>query len=514
MTTARPPVATLGEMPTPAPQDEDELDGLPPIDGDSGDEAEPSDDQEPDREGGAALDEALERAPSGLEDDVSGGPADSSELDGDETEGGWLDEAADNPGLDLGDTGLLDSFARGEPGDAGDGADRPWSPDDGEAPQVGDEDFGLEDLGGGLDAGADDGPLDADEELREQDLPAMDADEEEPESDANFVDEHFSPDEAHGVPWATSPWTRVGAPIGVTGALAIACAPRGALVALRREGQASELLRVDLEGTRQTIAAAGLAAGLIRGLAAEGDTIAVLLEGGRLFLSRNGGERFEPVAESAIGADMALASGILWIRTKTGSLLSMRVESNRAPSPVERCSVPGTVVALAANAAGGVLALALDAAGRPSALVRGRPDGSVECEGIDVTHLPQGRPPSPVLVTARAGVVVYTVRGGVARRPLDGVWHRLALDGRITALSLVDDEGTLVAATYLQAEDTTGLVRVEASGRAAMVARIGAAPEDPDSDGRAVAIACDDARGVVWLAGGFGVVTLSVPGKG
>jgi hypothetical protein len=506
-------------MPTPAPQDEDELDGLPPIDGEAGDEAEPSEDwgaDKADKEGGAARDEAArEGDPSGLEDDVSDAPADASELDGDETESGWVDEAADNEGLDVGDTGLLDAVARGEPGGPNDGTDRPWSPDDGEAPQVGDEDFGLEELAGGLDPGADDGPLDADEELREEDLPALDADEEETESDdTNFVDEQFSPDEPLGVPWAASPWARVGAPVGITGALGIACAPRGALVGLRGESGASALIRVDLEGTRQGIAAAGLAAGQVRGLAAEGDTVAVLLEGGRLFLSRSGGERFEPVAESAIGADLALASGILWIRTKTGSLLSTRVDSSPTTGPLEHCPVPGAVVALATNASGGILALALDAAGRPSALVRGSSDGSVECEGIDVTHLPQARPPSPVLLTTRAGVVAFSVRGGVARRASDGIWHRLGLDGRITALSFVDDGGTLLAATYSQADDTTGLVRMDASGRPAMVAKVGAAPEDPDSDGRAVAIACDDARGVVWIAGGFGVVTLLVTGNG
>jgi len=39
---------------------------------------------------------------------------------------------------------------------------------------------------------------------------------------------------------------------------------------------------------------------------------------------------------------------------------------------------------------------------------------------------------------------------------------------------------------------------------------LGPAPADMESDGRALALAVDDPRGVVWVAGGFGVAIFSI----
>jgi hypothetical protein len=39
---------------------------------------------------------------------------------------------------------------------------------------------------------------------------------------------------------------------------------------------------------------------------------------------------------------------------------------------------------------------------------------------------------------------------------------------------------------------------------------VGATRDDADADGRAVAMACDDPRGVVWVAGGFGVAAFAI----
>ena len=93
----------------PSEVDEDELDELPPIDGDGGDDPETDADlegvggPEPSDAGAAsALDDS-----TGEDDPLDAGILEG--LDGDEGEGGWLDEAVDSPDLDLGDAALIDA---------------------------------------------------------------------------------------------------------------------------------------------------------------------------------------------------------------------------------------------------------------------------------------------------------------------------------------------------------------------------------------------------------------------
>lgn len=93
----------------PRERDEDELDELPPLDGDARDEP---DADEPDElgesdgssEGGASL------------DDTTGedNPIEGSELDLDEREAGWLGEPAESPDLDLGDVAIVDFANEGD----------------------------------------------------------------------------------------------------------------------------------------------------------------------------------------------------------------------------------------------------------------------------------------------------------------------------------------------------------------------------------------------------------------
>jgi hypothetical protein len=94
----------------------------------------------------------------------------------------------------------------------------------------------------------------------------------------------------------------------------------------------------------------------------------------------------------------------------------------------------------------------------------------------------------------------------------------------VTAIAFLDDDGTLVAAAYAEGDDTTALVRLAAgSSQATVVARLGPPPagraadsgdspeqQEPDADGRVVALSFDEARGVVWVAGGFGVAAFAV----
>lgn len=483
--------------------DEDELDELPPIDGDGGDDPETDADlegvggPEPSDAGAAsALDDS-----TGEDDPLDPGILEG--LDGDEGEGGWLDEAVDSPDLDLGDTALID------PGD------EVVALEDGEEPLAPDEDFGIGEGAerAGLDL-AEEGPVNADEELRDEDLPALDADdapEEEGKDDDGLLDERIVGEEPLGLPWAAEPWTRVGPPLGLSsvglagGITAIACAARGALVTGRAASGAHELIRVDLEGGRQVLPAEGLRGGRVTALSAEGEVVAAVAEGGRLFVSSDGGGRFEAAAvpEGVAAADVALASGILWVRTRTGSLLAARPGGT-----LERCTVPGTVVSLAGDGVGGVVALAVDEMGHPATLVRGRATGAVACEAVQA---PAGRPAA--WLGARGNHVAYvaaSARGGIVVRGNDGSWRRLGWEGRVTALAVVDDLGTLVAATYSEADDTTGLVRLTGPAEASLVARLGPSRDDAEADGRTLALAFDDPRGVVWVAGGFGVAAFAI----
>jgi hypothetical protein len=491
-------------MTEPDIREEEELGELPPLDGDARDPP----DAEPDyadllekNEEEATLDDAT------AEDD----PLDATVLDVDEGEGegGWLAESGEAQDLDLGNFTLADFGDELSPND------------DAEEAAVGDEDFGLRDAPehGGLDAG-DEGPLDADEELREADLPALDADEAGELDDAALIDATFGSDEPLGLPWAADPWLRVGAPIPLVGATAVACAARGALVAGRSDTGSAELLRVDLEGTCERQTAEGLDAADVRVLSVEGHLVAAIAQGGRLLVSFDSGGHFasvaEPIAEGIAASDAALASGRLWTLTRTGGLLIHDLAGDerqpgvaRAAPTIERCAIPGVAAALTIDPSNGptdVAVLVLDEAGRPTAIVRSTAGAPVRREGIEA---PEAR--SPSLFAARGEHVAYAARrGGVVRRAGGGPWTPFQWEGRVTGIAFVDDAGTLVASTHSEADDTTALVRLDAAGHASVVARVGAAQADTESDGRVMAVAYDDARGVLWVAGGFGVAAFAV----
>ncbi len=397
--------------PTPAPATrplrdarDDDLGELPPLDGDVRDAPQPEveDDDAPREEGEASLDDSTgENATS------------DEELDLDESDGGWLDEPADAAGLDLGDTGI-DLGAERASEDVDDGK---------EESSVAHEDLGVSGASAspervGLDAG-DEGPIDPDEELRDEDLPSLDADEAGDVDESLLIDPSFAEGEPHGLAWAAAPWDRVGAPLPIARAIAVACAGRGAVVVGRGEGgDRSELWRVDLEGACQTLPARGLDVASVRGLEGLGLSLSARVDSGATFVSIDGGVTFREQA----------------------------------------------------------------AAGAPP-----------------VSRFPPAR-------TARgAHVAQPAALGGVLR---DDVAH--AWGGRVTALAFLDDAGRLLAAMYSDADDTTALVHLDASGKASVVARLGATRSDADSDGQVLSMAHDEARGVVWLTGGFGVAAFAV----
>lgn len=497
--------------PKPHDRDEDELDELPPLDGDVRDEPEPgapADDLEDDasRPSDASLDDA-----TGEND-----PVDANELGVDEGEGGWLDEPAESPDLDLGDVAIVDFAKEGEASlDEPEEATRRDARDEdigfGQSPERGDLDGGEE------------GPLDADDDLKEADLPDLDADAEGDVDDGALVDPGFAADEPLGLQWAAAPWSLAGAPVALVAATAVACAGRGALAAGRSEGGTPEMVRVDLEGTTQVLVTAGLDVARIGGLAVEGDRVAAIVEGGRVFLSTDGGATYAPLPDAGADvAQIAWAAGALWMRTRAGALRSFFGAS------VETHALAGPVATIANDRSRTIAALLADRAGAVSALVRSRAAevGEVALEHEEILAVdPLGQPP---LLAVRGEHAAYAGRRGVVRRRANGTWGAHAWQGRITAVAFIDDRGTLIAATYADADDTTTLVRLDpdagGTATASVVARIGPSPvagapsggapaaraEDDGGDGRVLALAFDDARGVVWVAGGFGVAAYAV----
>lgn len=478
--------AASGAAPGPErPRDESEsLDDLPPLDGDAKDGPDPEqsfEDPLGDEPGEASLDDSTS------EDD----PADPGDLEVDEAETGWLNEPADAPDLELGDVAIADFGDETRPGD-----------DETEESTEGELDVGFADgpERGNLDSG-DEGPLDADEELREADLPALDADEDGEIDEAALVDAGFAADEPLGLPWAAQPWLRVGAPVPLVAATAVACTLRGAVVCGRAEGGAAELSRIDLEGTCQSLPARGIEASSVRGLAVEGGVIVALVEGAGVLVSRDAGAAFELVADTGSAVDAVVASGTVWLRTRAGELLALDGDTGAA----QRSTVPGSVAAIARDDTG-IAALVVDPAGRPAYLLRG-------VAASALSHEPIAGPETgaPALVAARHDHVAYTGRrGGVVRRLAGGMAREVGWEGRVTALAFVDDLGTLVAATYSASDDTSALVRVDNAGKPSVIARVGPASGDAEADGRVVAMAIDEAHGVVWVCGGFGVAAFSI----
>jgi len=465
-------------------RDDDELDELPPMDGDASDLGENAPAAEDDDVPGPAPSE-------GDLDDATGedDPADASELDIDEADGDWLGEAQDAADLELGEDDSLELRDEGT------------SFVEAEEPGVTAGDLGLEDVPEvtGLDSG-EEGPLDADEELRDEDLPALDADDEGEELDAALIEDHFAVDRPLGLAWAGQPLARVGAPVALASATAVACVARGALIAGRTELGSLQLLQVDLEGESRAIPGRGLQGAEVTALAVEDEVVAAVLGDGRLLVSRDAGATFQPHAEGLVVTGAVLAAGALWVHTSARGLAV-----SVAAGPFQLRSVAGAVAALSGDVESGMTALTVDGAGLPLALLRGRPDGSIESQAAGALE-----PCGPELVAARGLFAAYPGRRGVVRRGADGTWHSYGWEGQVTAMAFVDGKGTLIAATYSDADDTTALVYLDEAGKAAVVARLGPARPDGELDGRALSVACDDARGVIWVAGGFGVAAFAI----
>jgi hypothetical protein len=462
---------------------DEDLGPLPPVDGDGDAPDEPAEPDDP-----------LGDVPGGEAgaDDATGEdePIDASVLEIAEHEASWIgEEPAPDPGAELELDVSFDDPADGRIDEDGGVALDGW-------------DAGPDELEPVALDGGDEGPIGPDRDLlSEEALPALDADEEGEITDEGLLDGRFAPDDFLGLPSASHPWDRVGSPFPIREATAVACVARGAIVAGRSEAGSRELVRVDLEGACQALAGAGPGDSEVVSLVATGDDLAVVLKSGALLASRDGGASFAPVLEGVPVAEVLGAGGGLWIRTRDGKLL------RSGPGALDPAAIPlaGFVSAIAADGASAWALLSADESAPPVALMHVWPSGAGERQTID------GAGDGPRLPMAvRADWVAYGGRRGVVRRDKEGHRQFFGCEGTITALAVLDESGTIVAATYSEADDTSGLIRIDPEGRSTVVARIGADTDDPEHDGRASALSFDEARGVVWVAGGFGIAAFAV----
>jgi len=191
-----------GQIEQSEPTDDEDLDELPPLDGDKDEDenVDPADE----------LDDEDELASNAANLDDGIDPLDDSTGEGDpveelaEEERSWLTDAEPAEGLELGALDLEDDLSALGGSVIGD--------DD--EPGVDGEDFGLDEAPSApmLLDGGEEGPSGPDEELREADLPALDADEEGDLDDAALEDvalEDVTLEDDAPLPWDPSPWGRV-----------------------------------------------------------------------------------------------------------------------------------------------------------------------------------------------------------------------------------------------------------------------------------------------------------------
>ncbi len=455
--------------------DDDGLGELPPLDGEGGDaEGTPSDPDE--------VDDGDDENAKNLLDDTTGegDPVDAFEAEAakDEAltaEGGWLDDATDAEELDVGSHELDDQELNNFLEDA-------------DEPGVGDEDFGLDGAGAALagDAG-EEGPEAADEALREEDLPRLDADADGELEDGVFADAWPTVGGDERPPWDDRAWERATwvPQIGLARGVVPLGAPDTALVA------ASSVLRVDAQG-----------AAPLGGDSIHGSTVAgvALLSDGVVAATAHGlfvgdGPRLREVhGWGELGAgpivEIAAHGTHIWVRTAGGALVE---SGDRGVTWLARAA--DGVDALTATPAGELVAL------RHGAVVRGTP---MAPWGAALPTVPEAATP---LVRARGRFVVVAVPGAGAFRSDGGPWERLEGTGSVTALTLLDDDGTTLVALHAAAEDRSWIARAGADGIARIVVEIGGEADEGD-DPRVLDLAWSDASRLAWAVGPFGVAIL------
>ncbi len=488
--------------------DEDELDELPPIDGDGGDgedpEAGPEDLDEEIDDGGDPMDDS-----TGEDDPVD--ELEGSETETVETESSWLNDADEDDALDVGAPDAL-----GEERESGallEGA---------EETDVGVEDlaFGSEDESIVADAG-EEGFLEEEEALREEDLPRLDSGDDAEMDDADLGDALPDDDAAEETlpPWDDRAWDRVeGAAGGLADPIAavssVACAGSAVLVA--GEG----LAQIDAAGKVTALEALGLRGGAPSAIATDASDAAVIVLStprAGVLVSRDGGKSFveandwracvarEDAGREAAGAalgSLVMCGADLWGRTRMGALVW---SGDRGATWTRANGAPARVDAIAIDAVTSELV----------AIARADAGTCIEVRGTAgrVAVTPCGPlPPAPVMaLAANGGRVAVALAGRGAFRTNDaGGWSRLEGTASLTAIAY-GPSGTLVVALCSEGEGRAWIVEARGhDGPARIVAELGDAPttHEDESDARVRALAWDESRGVMWAAGAFGLVAL------
>lgn len=352
---------------------------------------------------------------------------------------------------------------------------------DADEPGIGDEALDIDEPPAGAD---DDGGVEgladlADDSLDEK-LPELDADDDGEAGDAWLTAEtgELDLDDGHLPRWADVAWSTVGDRLGLgageNDVLALAfSAPACAVVTLR-----GALLLSQDGGERFEPKEAW------RGLVGKGDGLAHvgLGRGGReVHLLSHGGTRLA----SADG-------GATFRRIERSELLSLTTAPDAA------------IVAVGASASRGLELLVSDA-----------DPAHWSARELPVSVIPVAAAPNPVVAAATRAVALGSESGlavsrdgGESFAPVPGCAGTVAV-----AFAGDANDAPLVAAVYREAEDRTFLVRVTTEGLAEIVGDVSAPPpsasdDDVEALGRATALAWDAARGVLWVAGPFGVVAV------
>jgi hypothetical protein len=490
--------------------DDDELDELPPIDGDG----EAGDESEADEELDAEIDDGGDPM-----DDATGEDDPADELDGDdtetvETESSWLGDADEDDALDVGAPDVL-----GEEKESGallEGA---------EETDVGVDDltFGSEDESLVGDAG-EEGFVEEEEVLREEDLPRLDSGGDAADADMDDADlgDALPDDDVAEEPlpaWEDRAWDRVEGAAGgglsapIAAVTAVACA--GGAVIVGGEGVA----RVDAAGKVTALEALGLRGGAPSAIALDaGDAQVVVLSTPRagVLVSRDGGKSFieanewracvareDGVREGTVStlASLVMCGADLWGRTRTGAI----VWSGDRGTTWARVNPALLVEAVAIDVVTGELV----------AIARGDAGACLEARGTAgrLAVTPCGPlPAGPIVALAANGgrVAVGLANRGAFRTNDAGGWSRLEGTATLTAMAYVRS-GTLVVALCSEGEGRAWIVEARRSdGPPRIVAELGDAPgtHEDESDARVRALAWDESRGVMWAAGAFGLVAL------
>ncbi|MCU0690844.1 MAG: hypothetical protein MUF54_05520 [Polyangiaceae bacterium] len=484
--------------------DEDLTPDLPPIDDDpDGDSIEEADDRdvasqfealeaEASAEGDGAPDPTLE-----VGDLLSASPELAVDRD---------DDARD---LDIGD--LASDFAQyGETS----------CDDDDEGGFVGeDASVGISDVPA-FGSDDDDGQADSDpsdSEIDERAFPELDSDDELDLPGGLDIGEDGFPDEPAAPEWADVRWERVSTPLVAVPMASVVVADSIVLAA----GEGAVRLLADGQGTMTSdwIVADGLARGELISCCTSADRggVVLLATARTLFRSCDGGRTIQAVAApiaTVSGAGLASVclgspdSGLVYVIRHDGALLASWDDAAtwRVMDGIEAvgavCSDERGSVQLLVRQPSGARLLGSDREGCWSSLKLNELPSEVD--------LRQAK-----LLAKRGSVIALGEASGRITVSWDAgeTWITRRVPHTVCALAVVPKD-LVVGAVYAESEDKSYLFRVTRAGTVELVADLSpdvAADGSQEADeseglGQASALAWDNNRGVLWVAGRFGLV--------